>query len=113
MTARRTPADRKATTAAPVKLSGEVVQVPSEELANEAAAAVSIAKDVQAPAVAELGAEANGTSKAPKKAPAKPAAKKEPAPTFHGNCTHAESGAEGKKARAVDRRECAVAAAAA
>jgi hypothetical protein len=64
MTARRTPANRKAT---PVKLSSELVEVPSEALANEAAAAESIAQDVQAPAdevadaIAELEAEANGT----------------------------------------------------
>jgi hypothetical protein len=43
MTARRSPANRKATTA-PVKLSGEMVEVPSEALANEAAAAESIAQ---------------------------------------------------------------------
>lgn len=110
MTARRTPANRKAAT--PVKLSGELVEVPSEALANEAAAAESIAQDVQAPAdevadaIAELEAEANGMRKAPTKKPAKAApAKKAPAPTAHTDCTHAKSGAEGKKARAACRRE--------
>lgn len=63
MTARRTPANRKAT--APLKLSGGLVEVPSEALANEVVAAESIAQDVQAPtdevadALAELEAEAN------------------------------------------------------
>lgn len=42
MTARRTPANRKATAPA-IKLSGEMVEAPSEALANEAAAAESIA----------------------------------------------------------------------
>lgn len=117
MTARRTPANRKATPA--TKLSGEMVEAPSEALANEAAAAESIAQDVAAPAdevadaIAELEAEANGTRKAPaKKAPAKAApAKKAPAPTAHTDCTHAKSGAEGKKARAACRREKAAEAA--
>jgi hypothetical protein len=117
MTARRTPANRKAT--APVKLSGEMVEVPSEALANEASAVESIAQDVQAPAdevadaIAELEAEANGTRQAtPAKKPAKVApAKKAPAPTAHMNCTHAKSGAEGKKARAACRREKAAEAA--
>ncbi|GIU55668.1 hypothetical protein [Arthrobacter sp. NicSoilC12] len=113
MTARRTPANRKPATPA-IKLSGELVEVPSEALANEAAAAESIAQDVEAPAdevadaIAELEAEANGTRKAPaKKAPAK----KTPAPTAHTDCTHAKSGAEGKKARAACRREKAAEAA--
>lgn len=109
MTARK-PAARKTT--APVKLSGELVEVPSEALANEAAAAESIAQDVDAPAdevadaIAELEAEANGTRKAPAKI-----TKKAPAPTAHTNCTHAKSGAEGKKARAACRREKAAEAA--
>lgn len=116
MTARRTPANRKAT--APVKLSGELVEVPSQALANEAAAAAeSIAQDAPADEVAdaitELEAEANGTKKA---APAKKAskaapAKKAPAPTAHTDCTHAKSGIEGKKARAACRREKAAEAA--
>lgn len=115
MTARK-PAARKTT--APVKLSGEIVEVPSEALANEAATAESIAHDVEAPAdevadaIAELEAEANGSRKAPAKKPAKTApAKKAPAPTAHTNCTHAKSGAEGKKARAACRREMAAEAA--
>lgn len=119
MTARRTPANRTRTTA-PIKLSGVMVEAPSEALANEAAASESIAQDVNAPAdevadaIAELEAEANGTRKTPeKKAPAKKAlpAKKAPAPTAHTNCTHAKSGAEGKKARAACRREKAAEAA--
>lgn len=83
MTARK-PTTRKTT--APVKLSGEMVEVPSEALANEAAAAASIAQDVKAPAdevadaIAELEAEANGTRK---KAPAK-AAKRAPRYQSHG-----------------------------
>jgi hypothetical protein len=115
MTARRTPSRKPATPA--IKLPGEMVEVPSEALANEAAVAESIARDVDAPAdevadaIAELEAEANGTRKAPAK-PAKAApAKKEPAPTAHTNCTHAKSGAEGKKARAACRRERAAEAA--
>jgi hypothetical protein len=116
MTARRTPANRKAT---PIKLSGELIEAPSKALANEAAAAESIAQDVQAPAdevadaIAELEAEANGTRKAtPAKKPAKAApAKKSPAPTAHTDCTHPKSGAEGKKARAACRREKAAEAA--
>jgi hypothetical protein len=47
------PANRKPATprtTAPVKLSGELVEVPSEALANEASAAESIAQDVEAPA---------------------------------------------------------------
>lgn len=119
MTARRTPANRKPATPAPaIKLSGEIVEAPSEALANEAAAAESIAQDVEASAdevadaIAELEAEANGTHKAAKKAPAKPtAAKKEPVRSAHTDCTHAKSGAEGKKARAACRREKAAEAA--
>jgi hypothetical protein len=113
MTARK-PAARKTTAAPTVKLSGDMVEVPSEALANEAAAAESIAQDVDAPAdevadaIAELEAEANGTRKAPAKAAP---AKKAPAPTAHTNCTHAKSGAEGKKARAACRREKAAEAA--
>lgn len=69
--------------------------------------------DEVADAIAELEAEANGTRKAtPAKKPAKaPAAKKAPAPTAHTDCTHAKSGAEGKKARAACRREKAAEAA--
>ncbi|QYF88556.1 hypothetical protein [Arthrobacter sp. PAMC25284] len=84
MTARRTPANRKPATPA-IKLSGDMVGVPSEAIANEAAAAEPIAQDSQAPAdevadaIAELEAEANGTRKAPVKKPAKAApAKKGP-----------------------------------
>jgi hypothetical protein len=111
MTARKTPAKPAAT--APVKLSGEMVEAPSEALANEAAAAESIAQDVDAPAdevaeaIAELEAEANKKPVPAKKAPAK----KEPVTTSHANCTHAKSGAEGKKARAACRRERAAEAA--
>jgi len=114
MTARRTPANRKAT--APVKLSGELVEVPSEALANEAAAAEAIAQDAPADevadAIADLEAEANGTRKVPAKKPAKATpVKKAPAPTSHAACTHAKAGAEGKKARAACRREKAAEAA--
>ena len=121
MTARRTPANRRPAAPA-IKLSGEMVEVPSEALSNEAAAAESIAQDVDAPAdevadaIAELEAEANGTRKTPtKKTPAKTAktapAKKAPVRTAHTDCTHAKSGAEGKKARAACRREKAAEAA--
>lgn len=117
MTARRTPSNRKPATPA-VKLSGELVEVPSDALANEAAAAESIAQDVQAPAdevadaIAELQAEANGARKAPATKPAKATpAKKAPAPTARTDCTHAKSGSEGKKARAACRREKAAEAA--
>ena len=117
MTARKTPANRQPATPA-IKLSGEMVEVPSGALTNEAAAAESIAQDVDAPSeevadtIAELEAEANGARKAPKKSPAKAApAKKEPVTTSHANCTHAKSGAEGKKARAACRRERAAEAA--
>lgn len=79
-------------------------------LANDAAAAESIAQDIEAPAeevadaIAEL--EANGS----RKTPAMKAAKV-PAPTAHTNCTHPKSAAEGKKARAACRREKAAEAA--
>ncbi|MDP9693028.1 UNVERIFIED_ORG: membrane protein involved in colicin uptake [Arthrobacter globiformis] len=116
MTARKTPASRKPATPA-IKLSGDMVEVPSEALANEAAAANSIAQDVEAPAdevaeaINELEAEANKKAAPVKKAPANAAIKKAPAPTSHANCTHAKSGAEGKKARAACRREKAAEAA--
>lgn len=104
----RKPAARKTT--APLKRSGEMVEMPSEALANEAAAAESIAQNAPADKVAstipELGAEANDTRQAPaKKAP------KAPAHTAHTDCAHAKSGAEGKKARAACRREKAAEAA--
>ncbi|MDQ0102217.1 hypothetical protein J2T10_001863 [Paenarthrobacter nicotinovorans] len=96
MTARRAP---NATT--PVTASAELVGVPTEALANETAAAESIAQDVQAPAdevadaIAELEAEANTTRKAPAKKPEP--AKKALVRTTHADCTQAKSGAEGKR----------------
>lgn len=115
MTARKTPA--KAT--APVKLSGEMVEAPSEALANETAAAASITQDVQAPAdevtdaIAELDEKAAPAKKATKKTPAKkPTAKpapKEAVRTSHTDCTHAKTGRDGKAARAACRRERAAA----
>jgi hypothetical protein len=112
MTARKTPA--KATSTAPVKLSGEMVEVPSEALANEAAAA-SIAQDVQAPAdevadaIPELDEKKTSKAAPTKKAAAKktaanPAAK-EAVRTSHTDCTHAKTGRDGKAARAACRRE--------
>jgi hypothetical protein len=115
MTARKTPA--KATTTAPVKLSGEMVEAPPEALANEAAAAASIAQDVQAPADEVTDAIAELDEKTPKAAPKKAPAKKataQPAPkeavrTSHTDCTHAKTGRDGKAARAACRRERAAA----
>lgn len=89
MTARKTPAKPAAPKTDAVNLSGEMIEVPSEALANEVAAAESIAQDVEAPAdeiaeaIAELEAELNK-----KAAPAKKAApKKEPVTMSHANCT--------------------------
>lgn len=68
MTARRTPARN---TIAPDKLPGNLIEVPAEALANEAAAAGSNVQDVEAPAdevtnaIADLATESNGTTKTP------------------------------------------------
>lgn len=124
MTARKIPTKTTTTKTAPVELSGELVEAPPEALANEAAAAASIAQDVQAPAnevtdaIAEIdekaapAKKATPTKKAPvkkKASPAKQAAPKEAVRTSHTDCTHAKTGRDGKTARAACRRERAAA----
>lgn len=65
-----TPANRKPATPA-IRLSAELVEAPSEALANEAAAAEFIAPNVEAPtdevadAIAEHEAETKSTRKEP------------------------------------------------